>query len=34
MRECEIKEWKQLDQKYMTKESDGDDVAIVDHRWN
>ena len=32
MRECEMKEWEKLDQRYMTEESDGDDGVIVEHR--
>ena len=32
MRECEMKEWEQLDQRYMTEESHGDDGVIVEHR--
>ena len=27
-----MEEWKQLDQRYMTEESDGDDGMIVEHR--
>ena len=34
MRECETNECEQLDQRYMTEESDGGDGLIVEHRPN